>query len=201
MSEGILRVKGLSVSLKIAIVVNIKGRIFEGGAFVMKWTEKCILNLAHHNLFENDGHRHRFYDLLDCYFDKPFFTKGLCKCMYLSAWDTEHFSMMLETLNATLIEHDFCLHLMRDQGQIEQAEAHAEHNLEAEEIWKLVNAFVSGRPYDSSSLSDVEIRYPETAYMIKRALLASKIIDELPSLNLPSSDASSASVLSDNRLF
>ena len=97
----------------------------------MKWTEKCILNLAHHNLFENDGHRHRFYDLLDCYFDKPFFTKGLCKCMYLSAWDTEHFSMMLETLNATLIEHDFRLHLMRDQGQIEQAEAHAEHNLEA----------------------------------------------------------------------
>ena len=89
----------------------------------MKWTEKCILNLAHHNLFENDGHRHRFYDLLDCYFDKPFFTKGLCKCMYLSAWDTEHFSMMLETLNATLIEHDFRLHLMRDQGQIEQAEA------------------------------------------------------------------------------
>ena len=37
--------------------------------------------------------------------------------------------------------------------------------------------------------------------MIKRALLASEIIDELPPLNLPSSDASSASVLSDNRLF
>ena len=90
---------------------------------------------------------------------------------------------------------------MRDQGQIEQVEAHAEHNWEAEEIWKLVNAFVSGQPYDSSRLSDVEIRYPETAYMIKRALLASKIIDELPSLDLPSSDVSSASVLSDNRLF
>lgn len=167
----------------------------------MKWTEKCILNLAHHNLFENDGHRRRFYDLLDCYFDKPFFTKGLCKCMYLSAWDAEHFSMMLETLNATLIEHDFGLHLMRDQGQIEQAEAHAGHNLGEEEIWKLLNAFVNGRPYDSSSLSDIEIRYPETAYMIKRALLASEIIDELPPLNLPSSDASSTSVLSDNRLL
>ena len=64
-----------------------------------------------------------------------------------------------------------------------------------------MNAFVSGQPYDSSRLSDVEIRYPETAYMIKRALLASKIIDELPSLDLPSSDVSSASVLSDNRLF
>ena len=121
--------------------------------------------------------------------------------MYLSAWDAEHFSMMLETLNATLIEHDFGLHLMRDQGQIEQAEAHAGHNLGEEEIWKLLNAFVNGRPYDSSSLSDIEIRYPETAYMIKRALLASEIIDELPPLNLLSSDASSTSVLSDNRLF
>ena len=149
----------------------------------MKWTEKCILDLAHHNLFENDGHRHRFHDLLDCYFEKPFFSKGLCKCMYLSAWDSEHFSMMLEVLNCTLIEKDFHLHLMKDQGVILQTEAHEGHNLEDEEVWKLTNAFISGHPYDRSQLSALEIDYPETAYMIKRALSAAYLIDELPPLN------------------
>lgn len=27
-----------------------------------------------------------------------FFSKGLCKCIYLSAWDEEHFCIMVETL-------------------------------------------------------------------------------------------------------
>lgn len=146
----------------------------------MKWAEKCILDLEHHGLFEDDGHRRRFHDLLDCYFDKSFFGKGLCKCMYLSAWDVDHFSIMLDTLNSTLIEKDFRLNLMKDQGQIYQAEAHYEKDPSQEEMWKLTNSFIRGTGYDPSGLAGLEINFPETAYIIKRALTAAKLIDELP---------------------
>ena len=57
----------------------------------MKWFEKCLLELTHHNMFESTDHRSRFLDLISCYFSAPFFTKGLAKCMYLSSWDDEHF--------------------------------------------------------------------------------------------------------------
>ena len=49
-------------------------------------------------LFQDSHHLSRFKELVDCYRSYPFFTKGLCKCMYLSAWDEEHFCIMLETL-------------------------------------------------------------------------------------------------------
>ena len=38
------------------------------------------------NMFQDSGHRTRFKELLDCYADFPFFTKGLCKCMYLAEY-------------------------------------------------------------------------------------------------------------------
>ena len=64
----------------------------------MGWKENCLAALDAAKLFENSGHRTRFKELMDCYSNYPFFTKGLCKCMYLSAWDDEHFAVMLETL-------------------------------------------------------------------------------------------------------
>ena len=42
----------------------------------MNWNEKCLMELTHHNLFEDNAHRLRFRDLLSCYFTAPFFTKG-----------------------------------------------------------------------------------------------------------------------------
>ena len=65
----------------------------------MNWNEKCLLELSHHNLFESTDHRQRFRDLIDCYFTAPFFTKGLCKCIYIASWDDEHFIEILAMLN------------------------------------------------------------------------------------------------------
>lgn len=173
--------QGLQVSAKAVIVVGIKSAYLRlWGRICMKWTEKCILDLSHHSLFEDDGHRRRFYDLLDCYFEKPFFSKGLCKCMYLSAWDAEHFSILLDTLNSTLIEKDFHLNLMRDQGEILQTEAHEAKDPVSEEMWKLTNSFLNGKTYELSGLAELEVSAPESAYIIKRSLAAAKLIDELP---------------------
>ena len=50
----------------------------------MTWQEQCIRALSDQDLFEDSWHKTRFKELLDCYISYPFFTKGLCKCMYVS---------------------------------------------------------------------------------------------------------------------
>lgn len=64
----------------------------------MSWKEICFAALDREKMFEDSGHSTRFKELFDCYSSYPFFTKGLCKCIYLSAWDEKHFCIMLETL-------------------------------------------------------------------------------------------------------
>lgn len=141
----------------------------------MNWNEKCLLELTHHKLFENAEHRLRFRDLLNCYYQSPFFTKGLCKCMYLSSWDEEHFVVMLEILNEMTLEGDKNLRMMKDQGAVLEKQM---EGYEAE-VFKLSNAFLNDRKYD---LPDFGVFDPEGAHIIKRALLAAEYIEELPEL-------------------
>lgn len=64
----------------------------------MNQKDACLFALDKAKLFESSDHRTRFKELMDCYSQFPFFTKGLCKCMYLSAWDEPHFFILLEVL-------------------------------------------------------------------------------------------------------
>ena len=146
----------------------------------MKWSEKCMMELTHRNLFENDEHRAHFRDLLDCYSDAPFFSKGLCKCMYLSAWNQRQFTMLLDVLNETIIEHDNRLNLMRDNGMVLEQTARDEGDSETVAILEVSKTFLDNTPYDRTHLQDLEINDPETAYIIKRGLLAAQCIDDLP---------------------
>lgn len=139
----------------------------------MKWFEKCMLELTHHNMFESTGHRSRFLDLISCYYTAPFFTKGLCKCMYISSWDEEHFLMMLDTLNDLTIEGVRNLRAMADQGDVfadrcEGADA---------QLFRLASAFLRGEPY---TLPDVSLFDPDKAHILRRAIIAAAYIDELP---------------------
>ena len=84
----------------------------------MSWSDTCIAALAEKKLFENSSHRTRFKELLDCYSDYPFFNRGLCKCMYLSAWDEEHFCVMLETLMSMSLGKEQDTGDMRIQGDV-----------------------------------------------------------------------------------
>lgn len=146
----------------------------------MKWSEKCMLELTHRNLFENDDHRARFRDLLDCYCSAPFFTKGLCKCMYLSAWDDLHFTVMLDVLNGMVLERDQTLSLMRDNGIVLEQTAEGEGDEASAAIIEISIDFLSDVPYNREHLKDLEINEPEAAYIIKRGLLAARCIDDLP---------------------
>ena len=148
----------------------------------MNWADKCMLELTHRNLFEDDGHRSRFKDLLDCYSAAPFFTKGLCKCMYLGAWDNLHFAMLLDILNEMTIERADTLGPMTDNGMVLEMNAEQDGNEGEAAILSLSVCFTTGEAFDRSCLGDLEIKDPETAYIIKRTLVAAQCIDDIPGL-------------------
>ena len=139
----------------------------------MKWFEKCLLELTHHNLFETTEHRSRFLDLTSCYYTAPFFTKGLCKCMYLSSGDEDHFDVMLDTMNGMIINGVKDLRMMTEEGRILSRQLQGTDG----EIYKLATCFLSREPYE---LPDMDIMDPDIAYLIRRALLAGRCIDDLP---------------------
>jgi len=106
----------------------------------MSKSELYLVALDQSGLFEDSGHRTRFKELMDCYGHYPFFTKGLCKCMYLSAWDEEHFATILEVLSDLAIGKERDTEEMRIQG-----EALAKKHMGGEYyVYQLSNAFLDG---------------------------------------------------------
>ena len=119
----------------------------------MKWKDECFTALDKENMFEDSGHRTRFKELMDCYSSYPFFNKGLCKCMYLSAWDEAHFCILLETLMDLSLGKEKNTEEMRSQGEI-----------------------LAGKKFQMDYESKVS---PEIRYIISRALSAAEIIDNV----------------------
>ena len=146
----------------------------------MQWFEKCMLELTHHNMFESTAHRSRFLDLITCYYQAPFFSKGLCKCMYLSSWDQKQFTQILDVLNEMVLERDNALNLMKDNGMVLEQAARDEGDEATAAILEASKDFMEDIPYDRSRLDALEVNEPEAAYIIKRGLLASQCIDDLP---------------------
>ena len=138
----------------------------------MGWKENCLAALDAAKLFENSGHRTRFKELMDCYSNYPFFTKGLCKCMYLSAWDDEHFAVMLETLR------DMSLGREQDTKDMQvKGDALAEERNDGEYyVYLLSGAFLEDKPYILPEDADIP---QEIRYIIDRAIRASAVIDEV----------------------
>jgi len=109
----------------------------------MSWKDLFFHALDSAKLFENSGHKTRFKELMDCYAGYPFFTKGLCKCIYMSAWDEEHFTIMLETLT------DMTLGRERDtEEMLIKGDALAEEQAGCEaQMYQLSIAFLEGKPF------------------------------------------------------
>lgn len=138
----------------------------------MSTKEAYLQVLDEGELFENSGHRTRLKELLDCYGDQPFFTKGLCKCMYLSAWDEEHFAVMLETLTDMALCREQDTEDMRLQGEFLASEQEDGQYY----VYQLSNAFLDNREFHMPENSHIQ---PEYAYIINRALEAAKRIDQV----------------------
>ena len=136
----------------------------------MSKQETYLEALDRQGLFEDSAHRTRFKELLDCYADYPFFSKGLCKCMYLSAWDEEHFALMLEILTELTLGKE------RDTGEMRmQGERLAEEKTGGGEyVFQLSNAFLDGREFRLEENASIG---PEHRHIIGQALLAAERID------------------------
>ncbi len=136
----------------------------------MNWKDDYVIALDKAGVFENSGHLTRFKELMDCYSGYPFFTKGLCKCIYLSAWDEEHFMIMLETLT------DMTLGKERDtEEMLIKGDALADEQVDEESyIYRLSIAFLEEKPFQ---LEEGVTLSPQYQYIIARALQASEIIE------------------------
>lgn len=132
-------------------------------------THICLNELDKSHCFVSEEHRRLFSDLMNCYTSYPFFHKGLCKCMYLSCWDMEHYALMLNILNDMTIGRSGNTDEMYDNGiSLEnQAEGYDRY------IFQLSGAL----------LNDEEFTLPEEPIaeegmrIIRQALYASEIID------------------------
>lgn len=138
----------------------------------MNWKENCMAALDAEKMFENSAHRTRFKELMDCYSVYPFFNKGVCKCMYLAAWDEEHFAIMLETLSDMSLGRD------RDTTEMSvKGDALAEEQTDGEYyVYQLSLCFINETPFQIGASSDMS---PEIRYIIRRALRTADIIDRL----------------------
>lgn len=137
----------------------------------MTMNERCLAALGEEHMFVDSGHRTRFKELLDCFSGQPFFTPGLCKCMYLSAWDDGHFCIMLETLNQMALGGETGLEGMRFTGDLlANAQEDAQYY-----VYMLANAFLDDAPFSL----DPDAQIPdEIRYIIGQALKAAAIIDQ-----------------------
>ena len=132
----------------------------------MSKSESYVSALEEKGLFVSSGHKTRFKELVDCYGSYPFFTKGLCKCMYLSAWDEEHFAMILQVLSDLAIGRERNTEEMRLQGEALAGRG-----------FLCVSAFqrVFGR--ERFVLKGDEDISEQIRYIIRQALRAEQVID------------------------
>ena len=142
----------------------------------MSWKDKCAAALGEMRLYENSGHKTRFMELMECYSGYPFFTKGLCKCMYLSAWDEEHFAVMLEMLTSMALGEEHDTEDMKFQGDVIADEKIDEHAYGEAYVFKLSGMFLEGDPGVPEGREKLSAEYE---YIVSRALEASWVIDHL----------------------
>ena len=154
----------------------------------MKWGDLCIQNLSQNNLFVDDAHRSRFRELLDCYIDKPFFCRGLCKCMFLAALDQEHFFLILNVLNQTTIEKDRSLELMKEEIRLSGENADSEGEEGDRLIFRMLYFFLKNKRFDQNDLYWLQDLAPESAAIIWRGLQAAKVIDAMSEPGSPGSE-------------
>lgn len=138
------------------------------------WKDDVFQALDEQHLFQDEGHRSRFKELLDCYANATFVTPGLCKCMYMSCWDEEHFFIMLDMLNQLTLRHNMGLNDMYENGEL-MVEEKQEAGSYEDQVMKLSCAFLMDAPF---SMNDLPADYdPVGRKIIAESLKAAAVID------------------------
>lgn len=123
----------------------------------MIWTDMCKKELSAANLFADDKHYRRFADAVDCYCERNFFTVGLCKCIYMSSFDRDHYNVFLQTINGIVARREKNLAFMKEMGEItqdviqsdsEEGKITPEMSLRESCMYSLSSAFLHNKEYE-----------------------------------------------------
>lgn len=60
----------------------------------MDWRYYCVDEIAKHRCFSSAMHKKRFIEMFEMVENEPFFTKEICKCLFLAAWDRKYTNEM-----------------------------------------------------------------------------------------------------------
>lgn len=112
----------------------------------MEWIDSCIKELRKENLFQSREHEELFRDTVNCYEKKPFFTAGLCKCIYSASWDMEHFTVFLDPINTMVLRGDKNLDYMKELGRV-LAEEGEEQSLREMYMYLLAESFLENETF------------------------------------------------------
>lgn len=123
----------------------------------MSWAAMCKKKLMSEGLFADDAHYQRFADAVDCYCDRPFFSEGLCKCIYMSSFDDDHYIVFLQMINGIVARRERNLASMKEQGKVnvdaiemdyEAGKISQELSLREQCMYQLSSAFLYDRDYE-----------------------------------------------------
>ncbi len=84
----------------------------------MAWKEKCFRSLMDAKLFLSTAHMERFKELWKVLKKQPFCTKGMCKCLFMAAWDQEHYQFLKDTVDEMIARKDTDTSYMLEKGRV-----------------------------------------------------------------------------------
>lgn len=70
----------------------------------MDWRYHCVDEIAKHRCFSSALHKKRFIEMFEMIENEPFFTREICKCLFLAAWDRKYTNEMEEILKGLIDE-------------------------------------------------------------------------------------------------
>ena len=84
----------------------------------MAWRDKCLRSVMDAKLFLSTAHLERFKECWKLLKKQPFCTKGICKCLFLAAWDQEHYQFFRDTIDEMIARKDTDTSYMLEKGRV-----------------------------------------------------------------------------------
>lgn len=84
----------------------------------MAWQDQCLRSLTDAKLFLSTAHMERFKETWKVLKKQPFCTKGICKCLFLSGWDQEHYQFLKDTVEEMIVRQDTDTSYMLEKGRV-----------------------------------------------------------------------------------
>ncbi|MDY4670035.1 MAG: hypothetical protein SO415_08610 [Oliverpabstia sp.] len=140
----------------------------------MSWEEKCIPALLEQRVFLSPQHFSRFEAAFSFLRHQYFFTKGVCKCAVLAAWDPKHFEIFMDSMQEMVERKEKDSSYMIAQGKLYSK--HSDNNMRL--FAKLYTDFLSN-PNQTPS-ENIMLKFSKNwVPLLDSAITASLVLDKL----------------------